>query len=138
MKNIIEISGDLFTSKNSLCHCISNDKEMGKGIAVSFKKLFGKPDITNGIGTVSIIQENERFIYNLVTKSRYFHKPTYESLKSCLIEMKNHAIENNVKNIDMPRIGCGLDRLEWKIVKKNIQEIFEETDIIITVYVLTN
>lgn len=29
----------------------------------------------------------------------------------------------------MCRIGCGLDRLKWSDVKRNIVEIFEDVDI---------
>lgn len=36
----------------------------------------------------------------------------------------------------MPRIGCGLDKLEWNKVKEMIKEIFEDTDIVIEVYYL--
>ena len=38
-----EIKGNLFDSDKatSLAHCISADVHMGKGIAVTFKKMFG-------------------------------------------------------------------------------------------------
>ena len=36
----------------------------------------------------------------------------------------------------MPRIGCGLDKLNWKNVKNMIKEIFKDTDIAIEVYYL--
>lgn len=34
------------------------------------------------------------------------------------------------------RIGCGLDRLQWENVSAIIEEVFEATDIRITVYTL--
>lgn len=34
------------------------------------------------------------------------------------------------------RIGCGLDRLQWENVSAIIEEVFEVTDIKITVYTL--
>lgn len=34
------------------------------------------------------------------------------------------------------RIGCGLDRLQWEHVSAMIEEVFEATDIKITVYTL--
>lgn len=34
------------------------------------------------------------------------------------------------------RIGCGLDRLQWENVSVIIEEVFEATDIKITVYTL--
>jgi O-acetyl-ADP-ribose deacetylase (regulator of RNase III) len=47
MKSCIkEITGDLFKVADdvSLAHCVSEDLEMGKGIAREFRKLFGKVD----------------------------------------------------------------------------------------------
>jgi hypothetical protein len=44
--------------------------------------------------------------------------------------MKNHAIKNNVKIISMPRIGSGLDKLNWDSVKNTIID----TDIKINIF----
>jgi len=43
-KMFTEVSGDLFTSPDSLVHCVSRDLHMGKGIATEFKKRFGGVD----------------------------------------------------------------------------------------------
>lgn len=45
--------------------------------------------------------------------------------------------ENDVKEISIPRIGCGLDRMEWSEVSKRINNVFKDTDIQITVYVFS-
>ena len=50
--------------------------------------------------------------------------------------MKEHAVNNQVKNIAMPKIGCGLDRLEWNNVRKLIIDTFSDTAITIDVYLL--
>ena len=138
--SLTEINGDLFTSNDSLAHCVSKDFVMGKGIALILKSKFGKvqhlKSQDQGIGGCAVIANDDYFIYYLVTKEQYFHKPTYETLHSSLVKMKEHAIANNVKAISMPRIGCGLDRLNWEKVKLIIQEAFKDTDIKITVYTL--
>lgn len=36
----------------------------------------------------------------------------------------------------MPKIGCGIDRLNWKKVSEIIKEIFEDVDIEIIIYTL--
>lgn len=71
-----------------------------------------------------------------VTKVRYFHKPTYDTLHSSLQAMRDHCVSNGVKELCMPRIGCGLDRLKWEKVVEMIQEVFAGLDISITVYYL--
>ena len=34
----------------------------------------------------------------------------------------------NVTKISMPRIGCGLDRLQWDKVKDILMSLFEDAD----------
>ena len=41
---ITEVQGDLFSSADSLVHCVSRDLHMGRGIATEFKKQFGGVD----------------------------------------------------------------------------------------------
>jgi O-acetyl-ADP-ribose deacetylase (regulator of RNase III) len=61
--------------------------------------------------------------------------PTYESLEASLISMKNHMVANDVKELAIPQIGCGLDRLKWEQVEESIQRVFGDTDITVTVYI---
>ena len=141
MSTITEVKGNLFNSPktSSLAHCVSVDLEMSKGIASGFKKLFGKVDeLTEqkcNVGEVAILEENGRYIYYLVIKRKYYHKPTYESLEKTLVAMREHCIENNVSELSIPRIGCGLDRLKWSVVIEMIKNIFD-ININIKIYVL--
>ena len=91
-----------------------------------------------GIGEAAILYdlENKRYIYNLITKERYFHKPNYNTISQSIQFMRNHAINNKVNHICMPKIGCGLDKLEWPKVSSIITKVFTGTGIAITVYVL--
>ena len=141
IRNMIkEVRGDLFAALTSvsLAHCISADCKLGAGIAKIFRQKFGRIDqlkSTNAmVGEVAPLLVNNRFVYNLVTKEHFWEKPTYESLKNSLIGMKDHAMQHNVIEICMPRIGCGLDRLEWNKVKSILEEVFGNGSIVITVY----
>ena len=53
-----------------------------------------------------------------------------------MVELKKYIVENNFERILMPKIGCGLDKLEWKNVKKIVEEVFEGTNIEIKVFYL--
>lgn len=80
---------------------------------------------------------NVSFLFSVqITKTRYFHKPTYKTLRSSLECMKAHIVDNSVAHLCIPRIGCGLDRLEWEQVSEMIQEVFHDVSITITVYSL--
>ncbi|XP_025019030.1 O-acetyl-ADP-ribose deacetylase 1 isoform X1 [Python bivittatus] len=136
------VQGDLFTcpKTDSLAHCISEDCHMSAGIAAIFKKMFGGiQDLLNQhkkTGDVAVLKRETRYVYYLITKNKYFHKPTYDNLQKSLEAMKIHCLKNEVTHISMPKIGCGLDRLDWKKVSTMLEEVFEDTNIQITVYTL--
>ncbi|KAB7504862.1 UNVERIFIED_CONTAM: hypothetical protein RMT77_001640 [Armadillidium vulgare] len=138
--SITEVKGDLFTCSDthSLAHCVSQDLKMGKGIAIHFKNKFdGVQELQSQncrIGGIGILKRNGRFIYYLITKERYWHKPTYVTLRSSLQALKSHALENNIINLAMPKIGCGLDGLIWEKVRDVIADVFKDTDIRIIIY----
>lgn len=133
-----EIKGDLFTidDKYYLAHCISSDCAMGAGIAVHFQKEFnlrGKllkysEDIREYPTCIRIGK-----VFNLITKEKYWHKPTYGSLNSSLNLMRTIAEMNDIKHIAMPKIGSGLDKLQWAKVREMIEDIFCDSDIEILV-----
>ena len=137
--------GDLFQAQSSLAHCVSQDLKMSKGIAKLFREKFisngnRMKELENmqiGIGSVGALKlTNAKFVYNLVTKAKYSDFPTYESLRKSLLAMKVHALEHEIEAIAMPKIGCGLDKLEWNAVRTLIKNVFLDTNIKITVYTL--
>ena len=81
----------------------------------------------NGLGGVGCVLIDNTF--NLITKEKYWHKPTYLTLKRTLQDMREIVIERNIKYIAMPKIGCGLDKLQWTNVKGIINEVFGDLDI---------
>ena len=48
--------------------------------------------------------------------------------------MRSHAETNNVLTISMPQIGCGIDKLEWDLVRRLIREVFDGSNVCITIY----
>ena len=107
---------------------------MSAGIARSFKRQFPYkfPESTNS--PLFVQQVDDRFIYHLVTKKRFFQKPTYDSLRQSLEAMTNHADKHKVTQISMPKAGCGVDRLEWYKVERLIKESCAQSNLTITVY----
>ena len=120
--------------KYYLAHCISADYKLGAGIAVAFQKKFSLRNKLESKGTgifPDCIQIGK--VFNLVTKSKYYGKPTYQTLEQSLILLKDLIEVRDIKFLAMPKVGCGLDRLSWGKVREIIQDIFKDTDIEILV-----
>ena len=147
-----KLNKDLFDVKNCYyAHCISRDYALGAGIAVTFNKKYNirntlklmAKDYPETLKQKCIRVDN---VFNLITKDKYWQKPTYLSLKEALIEMKEsierriesneyykkvdeRLVDNNIYKLVMPKIGCGLDKLSWDKVEPMIKEIFNDLDI---------
>jgi hypothetical protein len=134
---LTEIDADLFIvdPKYALVQCISKDVEMGDGIAVDFDFLFSgmKEHVIDSdpqVGKSVLYKHHDgRIVFNLITKKRSFHKPTYETIESSLIDMRNHIITNEITFLAMPKIGTGLDKLVWVRVKQIIQAVLEDVPV---------
>lgn len=150
-----EQKGDLFDldEKFALAHCISadtnNPKSWGLGIVKEFRKRFPyikeyvdltmeKNDLTYPCVVIHYVSNNnsikdDRVIFNLVTKAKYYSKPTYSTITKCIKEMACLCKSMNIKYLGMPKIGCGLDKLNWDKVKQIIKREFKDLDIQIEV-----
>ena len=148
---IREIKGNLFTTEDdAIAHCVSRDLHMGKGIATEFKRRYKRVEElkaqNKGIGDVAYLTLNQspKYIFYLITKDRYFHKPTYNSLRQSLAAMKLIVLELGIQTLSVPLLGCGLDGLKWKnlptdkteCVYNIIADLFSDCPLTITVYSL--
>jgi hypothetical protein len=109
----------------SLFHCISRDVVMGKGIATHFRDEFGgKQEMREQIAAhdkrrtgvkapLATLNEGQRYIYALLTKDKWQHKPTMDSIRRSLEAVRFHALSHNVHHLACPKIACGLDGMEW-------------------------
>ena len=130
---------DLFTVPQGfyLAHCINANFELGRGIAktfddvynMRFKLLKNYPDYEYCGGDALPIDN----VFNLVTKHKRWHQPTYETVKAALEMMREFMEFLNVTKLAMPKIAAGLDRLEWSKVYEIICEVFEDMDVEIVI-----
>ena len=144
--NLIEKNGNLFDAPQEyyLAHCISGDFALGAGIAKTFDQMYnmrfklhrdyplGDKVKYDYVGKALLVYR----VFNLVTKLRYFHKPSYSSLGETLTDMRKQCEQLNIKKIAIPKIGTGLDRLKWDFVKYEIKNSLDDSDIEIVVYIL--
>lgn len=128
-----ELYQDLFAVNSTyyLAHCIASDFRMGAGIAVEFQRRFQLRDKLKIInshaapGTCILVGR----VFNLITKMRSSDKPTYETLTAALQEMQKLIVFYQIQQVAMPKIGCGLDHLQWDQVRMIIQSVFVQNDL---------
>ena len=116
---------------HSFRHCISVYAEMSKGFADFLsQQIHGLRDACRRtkLFTGQIFpfwdQTGNRYIYSLVTKTKYSEKPNLRTLSLTVEEMKSHARLHEILTIVIPKIGCGLDQMNWQEVVKLLRDIF--------------
>lgn len=145
-EEIIEFKGkfyekpiDIFSVPNSyaLAHCIPANLDVSRGIATCFKEKFGGSQQllkqNKGPGEAAVLENLGRILYYLIIKERSDQVPSYTDLFKSLCEIRKHMEKNNIKRLAMPRIGCGIDNLQWEIVSKMIKYVFSDHELEIIV-----
>lgn len=132
----------------AIVHCISADCAMGitsdgreiPCLALTLRKEYPmmpdyckKFDPTVG-QSITFTGSDHRVIFNLVTKDRYYDKPTYTTLFNALYDLRTIAIRTGYFKLAIPKLGSGLDQLNWTRVSKIIEYVFEGTGIEIVLY----
>lgn len=141
-----EIKKDIFSIQKPCYYvqCISADFAMGAGIALGFNEHFNMKNKLTAVypNGYTPTYDNKRMVgdcilmdnvLNLITKEKYWYKPTYQSMEEALIKMREIVLKNNIKNIAMPLIGTGLDKLKWNNVSYLIRKIFNNDDVNIAI-----
>lgn len=138
-----EVQGDLFDCLNDgnntqvIAHCVSACFQMGNGIAKQFRARFGNEELIRlkpSVGQVAYLHDNHLIIAYLVTKAKYYHKPTYDNVESTLVDLRNQCMKHKLWNIAMPRITYDLDNLSWTKVSYLIRNVFAHPRFRITIY----
>ena len=139
---LLEHDGDIFRDcplHISLAHAVSEDLSMHAGLARKFKAKFGRVEFLRSqmktVGTCAILPLKTRYLFYLVTKPRFYQKPTYYSVRRAFQSLKHHLDELGLKQIAIPgHICCGLDRLDWASIKQILRMVFERSDIEVHVF----
>ena len=133
------------TATTCIAHCVSSDFAKGKRLASKIATCYPEfPELgklpTNNFPPGPLVtyfnQQHQRFIYNLVTKRRIFHKPTYETLELSLQALKQHLQRHNVQELAIPKLGCGYDKLHWRTVFSILFKVLSGSNLTITLFQL--
>lgn len=151
MSKIRFVEGDISDAlerKEIVVHCVSSDFEMGIGVAKTLATL--EPTLrpmmrkAHPMGVASAFvpftavweSDDGKTILSLVTKYRYFNKPTLDTLRRSIMNMAS-VLERNTPigdiHISMPMIASGADKIHWCKTEKLLKELLSDR-VNITVY----
>ena len=159
MTNVKESRGDVVSiamEGTCIAHCIGSDVHIEHGVAKSIDDAFHIHDdlvalsSSGALAVGNVIELRRRTpsgrvisIFNIVTKPTSKDLPTYASMRVGLGRLRLAIDEYargygrfEIAEIAMPRIGCGIDRLDWNTVKKMIVESMAGCKTTISVFVL--
>lgn len=136
-----EIKGNLFDhceqEDRYAVHCISADHVMGGGIAAPMANKF---NLWKAFELYDRLIVGDAYLvgksFSLVTKKNVCDKPTYYDLYHSLVDLREKCKKFGIKKLVMPKIGCGIDGLNWDNVRDIIKEVFGGIDIDILVCIL--
>lgn len=136
-----EIQGNLFSSEDSLAHCVSADFHMSAGIALQFKRRFPahQAELLRGswrVGEAARVRDSDRYVFYLVTKPFFYDKPAKSAVGSAIYELARWVEFLGIRSLALPRIACGLDGHDWDEVREVILSAFHGLDVDLTVYTL--
>lgn len=137
---LIYKKGDLLEASCALAHCVSADLAMKKGIARQIKEKFSHgaevmiPKAK--VGQFAMWKYEGRYIFHLITKNKYYEKPTMDALWSSVIRLKQFMSQHNITLLAVPKLACGLDRMLWTDIEPILKKTFEDSGILVIVYSL--
>ncbi|VEN42942.1 unnamed protein product [Callosobruchus maculatus] len=130
---------DLFTvpDEYALAHCAARDLRMPRGIASEFQRLFGQVDELKRqggrVGQVLELRSDQRRLFYLISKGKSYPKPTYRTVWEALLDLREKLLTANVLKLAIPKLACGRDGLDWRIIRNMLEVLFRFTGIEILV-----
>ena len=134
---------DVLEDRRPLFHCVSQDLAMKKGLAGQVCDQIGGVDLIRNqgpsVGKAIPVKASGRLVFHLISKVKYHHKPSILSLKSCLMDLRNKLIENDIYLIKAPKyVASGRDKLPWRSVLEVIDEVLTQSGIQVVLCALPN
>jgi O-acetyl-ADP-ribose deacetylase (regulator of RNase III) len=134
------IKGNLFkiSDLNYYAHGCNCTGAMGKGIALEFKARFPKMYLEYkklcqnkefNLGDVFIYKEGNYIVFNLATQYSWKTRAEEDAILMSINKMIMYAETNKIQKIGLPKIGAGLGKLDWNIVKKTFLEAGDKTNV---------
>ena len=143
MQNIFYVHGNILQYPGNIAHCFSSDMKMGKGLALKLNRTYPnmKQDcklhsyVPIGSSISYFVPHENKHILNLVTKERFYDKPSYYSLSRSLSSLEKQIAAKGITEIALPKIRCGLDGLNRDTVFRLIKRKFVNSNVNVIIYI---
>lgn len=134
---LIFTSGNIFEAQtDAYVNPVNCMGVMGKGLALKFKERFPqnytaykfdcqRKSVRVGEMHICFIHKHgyPKYIINFPTKIHWKDSSQLSYINAGLHSLLRCIEELNLKSIAIPKLGCGLGKLDWVLVKKEIQRI---------------
>lgn len=134
--------GDLLKAPTqALVNTVNTEGVMGKGIALQFKRAY--PDMFKAyarackdgrvrLGTMWLwptgLLEGPQLIVNFPTKGHWRSKSRLNDIREGLADLRRVIIEQDLRSIAIPPLGCGNGGLDWAVVRPVIEDALDGLD----------
>lgn len=133
------------SNTTTVAQTVSGDFDMYNGLQRAFYLQFYKNLINFDelkekrfpLGAVVPFQNGNNFVYFMIIRENWWDRGAYRPLREALKAMRDHAVENNVKNITMGRLGAQEDGLDFTECYNSAKDIFYDSGVTLTFYVRT-
>lgn len=99
-----------------------------------FRETFGEPSgDTPEVGELLEQRIDTWRILHLISKERHSDKPSLENIIKTFKALKNHIVANNIKQVAIPHINCGLDGHTWPCIKYILGQELKGVNVQITI-----
>jgi O-acetyl-ADP-ribose deacetylase (regulator of RNase III) len=135
-------SGNLLEAKaEALVNTVNTVGVMGKGIALMFREAFednfhayaaackrGEVQVGRMFVTERHAVLGPRWIINFPTKQDWRSKTRLQWIVDGLVDLRRVVVDNNIRSIAVPPLGCGNGGLDWAEVKPVIESALGDLD----------
>lgn len=119
----------------AFAHCVSEDLRMGAGVAVVFRKNFGRPERQEYCSDRLACQRTAAgsTVYSLITKPLYYDKPDPEVYDRAFQELTYTFKKDKFKHLICSPMGCVRDNITIQHFGEQIVKFQRETGALVTV-----
>lgn len=131
------IKKHFYDTSTAFAHCISADFHMSAGVAVEFRRLFGRPSMSDCLNHYLAYQKTKQTpaIYSLITKDSYYDKPTAYNYDKAFQMFTDDFKTKGFKRLICSPMGCTRDKIPLNHFAANIARFQKETKANVTIVV---